>query len=173
MMGGSIGVESLEGQGSTFWFTAVLQKQTKSPDFPVTGAAVQASITNTTNIRILLVEDDEANQYAFKRLLSKSSHQVEIAENGREALKLLEEKDFDLVLMDCRLPVMDGYEATAAIRDQSSKVRYHAIPIIALTANAFREDQKKCLDAGMDDYLSKPIDLANLLEMIEKWVKQH
>jgi CheY-like chemotaxis protein len=96
---------------------------------------------------------------------------VEIAENGRVALNLLEEKDFDLVLMDCRMPVMDGYEATAAIRDQSSKVRNNAIPIIALTANAFREDRQKCLDAGMDDYLSKPIDLAILLEMIEKWVK--
>jgi PAS domain S-box-containing protein len=171
LMGGSVGVESSEGQGSDFWFTAVLQKQTKSLDIPAPETAVQASKTNSINIRILLVEDDEANQVAFSRLLSKSSHQVVIAENGREALRLLEEKDFDLVLMDCRMPLMDGYEATAAIRDQSSKVRNHAIPIIALTANAFREDRQKCLDAGMDDYLSKPIDLAILLEMIEKWVK--
>jgi CheY-like chemotaxis protein len=171
LMGGSIGVESIEGQGSTFWFTAVLQKQITTPGIPATETEVQASKTNTTNVRILLVEDDEANQVAFSRLLSKSSHQVEIAENGREALKLLEEKDYDIVLMDCRMPLMDGYEATAAIRDQSSKVRNHAIPIIALTANAFREDQTKCLNAGMDDYLSKPIDLAMLLEMIEKWVK--
>jgi PAS domain S-box-containing protein len=127
---------------------------------------VEASITTTANIRILLVEDDEACQVAFRRLLSKSSFQVDIAENGREALKLLEEKDFDLVLMDCRMPVMDGYEATAAIRDQGSKVRNHAIPIIALTANVIHEERKKCLDAGMDDYLSKPIDFQALIALI-------
>jgi PAS domain S-box-containing protein len=174
MMGGSIGVESLEGQGSTFWFTAVLQKQstTPAPAIPAPETAVAASITNTTNIRILLVEDDEANQVAFSRLLSKSSHLVEIAENGLEALKKLEEKDYDLVLMDCRMPLMDGYEATAAIRDQSSKVRNHAIPVIGLTAAALREDRKKCLDTGMDDYLPKPIDFPKLLELLEKWVKQ-
>ena len=171
LLGGSIGVESEEGHGSTFWFTAVLQKQIDSPVIPVAVSIVEASASKAT-IRILLVEDDEANQVAFSRLLSKSSFHVDIAENGREALKFLEEKDFDLVLMDCRMPVMDGYEATATIRDQSSKVRNHAIPIIALTANAMREDQKKCLDAGMDDYLAKPIDFPKLLELLEKWVKQ-
>jgi CheY-like chemotaxis protein len=172
LMGGSFGVESQEGQGSEFWFTVVLKKQTNTPDIRTTETAVEASMPKITNIRILLVEDDEANQVAFNRLLSKSSHQVEIAENGRQALQLLEQKDFDLVLMDCRMPVMDGYEATAAIRDQSSKVRNHAIPVIGLTASAMREDRKKCLDAGMDDYLPKPIDFMALIELMNKWVKQ-
>lgn len=152
-------------------FTAVLQKQITTRDICTAETQVEANISNTTNIRILLVEDDGANQFGLSSLLSKYSHQVDIAENGREALKSLEEKDFDIVLMDCRMPVMDGYEAATAIRDQSSKVRNHAIPIIALTANAMQEDQKKCLDAGMDDYLTKPIDFPKLVELLEKWVK--
>jgi PAS domain S-box-containing protein len=171
LQGGSIGVESLEGRGSAFWFTVLLQKQLNTLYTFTAERAVEPSVTNNSNIRILLVEDDEANQYAFKRLLTKSSFQLEIAENGSEALKLLKDKDFDVVLMDCRMPVMDGYEATAAIRDQSSQVRDHDIPVIALTANAMREDRKKCLDAGMDDYLSKPVDFPMLLALIEKWVK--
>jgi signal transduction histidine kinase/PAS domain-containing protein/ActR/RegA family two-component response regulator len=169
--GGSIGVESIEGQGSVFWFTVVLQKQIDTPDIHTAETAVEVRTIDYTNIRILLVEDDEANQVAFSRLLSKSNFQMDLAENGRDALKLLQEKDFDLVLMDCRMPVMDGYEATAAIRDQGSKVRNHAIPVIALTANALREDHNKCLAAGMDDYISKPIDFPILLSMIEKWVE--
>jgi len=168
---GCIGVESLEGKGSAFWFTVVMQKQSTTPDIRTAETAVAASITNNTNIRILLVEDDEANQVAFCRFLSKSCLLVDLAENGREALKMLEESDYDVVLMDCRMPVMDGYEATAAIRDQSSKVRNHAIPVIALTANAMREDRQKCLDAGMDDYLSKPIDLPELQTLLDKWAK--
>jgi PAS domain S-box-containing protein len=169
LMGGSIGVESLEGQGSTFWFTAVFQKQADTRGIPAIETAVEAH-TTTSAIRILLVEDDPANQFAFNRLLSKSDHQVEIAENGLEALKLLEEKDFDVVLMDCRMPVMDGYEATAAIRAPASRVRNRAIPIIALTANAMREDRDRCIAAGMDDYLSKPIELPVLLAMLGRWV---
>jgi CheY-like chemotaxis protein len=162
-------VESLEGQGSTFWFTALFRKQADPRGILADDTAVEAHPA-TTAIRILLVEDDPANQFAFDRLLSKSNHQVEIAENGKEALKLLEEKNYDVVLMDCRMPVMDGYEATAAIRDPASRVRNRAIPVIALTANAMREDRDRCIAAGMNDYLSKPIELPVLLAMLGKWV---
>lgn len=168
-MGGHIGLETLEGRGSTFWFTAVLQKQTSTPVVPSREYENDAN-SAPPPIHILLVEDDRANQVAFSRLLSKTNHQVDIAENGRESLKLLEEKNYDVVLMDCRMPLMDGYEA-AAIRNPDSNVRNHAIPIIALTAHAFREDRQRCLDAGMNDYLSKPVDFELLQDLLNKWVR--
>ena len=168
---GSVGVESVEGEGSTFWFTAVLEKQPKAPDCPSPLKTVGSPSGKTgTNIRILLVEDDAINQFAISRLLSKIGYRVDVADNGSEALKLLEKNDYALVLMDCMMPVLDGYEATAAIRDPASNVRNHAIPVIAITANAMREDRDKCLAAGMDDYLSKPVEVAALRAMLEKWL---
>jgi CheY-like chemotaxis protein/HPt (histidine-containing phosphotransfer) domain-containing protein len=94
---------------------------------------------------------------------------VDVAINGCEALKLLEENDYALVFMDCMMPVMNGYDATAVIRDQTSAVKDHSIPVIALTANAMREDGDTCLAAGMDDYLAKPIEVEKLLAMLGKW----
>jgi len=122
-----------------------------------------------TNIRILLAEDDAINQLVTKKILTRSGYQVDVANNGREALKLLGENDYAIVLMDCMMPVMNGYETTAVIRDQASPVRNHAIRVIALTANAFKGDRDRCLDAGMDDYLSKPLDVSNLLAVLKKW----
>jgi PAS domain S-box-containing protein len=171
LMGGSVGVESMEGEGATFWFTAVLEKQTKAPEFTVLEKIGDASGINDIVIRILMIEDDTTNQFAISRLLSKYGYQVDVANNGSEGLKSLEENDYALVLMDCMMPVLDGYEATAVIRNQTSKVRNHAIPVIALTANAMREDRDICLAAGMDDYLSKPIEIALLLATLEKWSK--
>jgi CheY-like chemotaxis protein len=98
---------------------------------------------------------------------------VDIANNGSEGLKMLEESDYALVLMDCMMPVMDGYEATAAIRSPTSNVRNHAIPIIAVTAHALREARDKCLAAGMDDYLSKPVEYPVMIAMLEKWGKNN
>jgi hypothetical protein len=117
----------------------------------------------------LLVEDDFASQYGLKKILEITGYKVDIANNGQEALGLLEENEFALVLMDCSMPVMDGYNATASIRDQASKVRNHSIPIIGLTAHAMKDDRDKCLAAGMDDYQSKPIKIPVLLANIEKW----
>jgi CheY-like chemotaxis protein/HPt (histidine-containing phosphotransfer) domain-containing protein len=175
LMGGTVGVESVEGEGATFWFTVVLEKQTNkasSPDGITQNAGLKrlGACEAAASARLLLVEDDPTTQLVTKSILLKSGYQMDVASNGSEALKLLEENDYALVLMDCMMPGMNGYEVTAMVRDQTSNVRNHAIPIIALTANAFKEDRDTCLEAGMDDYLPKPIEIAELLAMLEKWV---
>lgn len=121
------------------------------------------------NIRILLVEDDLANQFGTKSILTFSGYSVEIADNGQEALNLLVENEFSLVLMDCSMPVMNGYDSTKIIRDTLSKVKNHAIPIIGITSNALPEDRDKCLAVGMNDYLSKPVIIPELIKKIDYW----
>lgn len=176
LMGGTIGVESVEGSGSTFWFTLPLEKQAE-------GAVVAASsplpdnlkdfslpvVQTGRTIHLLLAEDEPTNQVFIRSILQKYGYQVDLAKNGREALDLLEHNDYALVLMDCMMPELDGYDATAVIRDQASAVKNHAIPVIALTANAMREDRDICFAAGMDDYLAKPIEVPELLLLLQKW----
>jgi len=118
--------------------------------------------------RILVVEDDAVNRMYIQALLTRLGQQCDLAENGLEAVQALEEQDYDLVLMDCRMPVMDGFEAVARIRDPASKVRNHRIPVVALTANAMTGDREVCLAAGMDDYLSKPFELQQLAEILDR-----
>lgn len=118
--------------------------------------------------RILVAEDNAANQKLLARLLQKQGHIVSVAENGAQAVHLLTQQDFDLVLMDVAMPEMDGLEATRRIRTSDSPVRNHDIPIIAMTAHALREDREQCLEAGMNDYLSKPIQREALWAMIQK-----
>lgn len=122
-----------------------------------------------SGLRILLVEDDLAIQFGIVRLLEKCGYLMTVANNGLEALEFLAIEDFDLILMDCMMPAMNGYEATSIIRDGTSKVRNHSIPIIAITGNELNGGRDKCLTAGMDDYLSKPTPVADLLAMIDKW----
>ena len=119
--------------------------------------------------RILVVEDNRINQKVALGLLKKAGLTADVANNGKEALDAMSEKRYDLIFMDCQMPVMDGYEATGAIRasEASSDVRNL---IIAMTANAMDGDESKCLAAGMDDYLSKPVKLDKLRAVIEKWL---
>ena len=118
--------------------------------------------------RILLVEDNEINQEVAVEILQGAGLHVTIANNGQEGVAAANEGDFDAVLMDCQMPVMDGYEATRALREEA---RFADLPIIAMTANAMAGDREKCLDAGMNDHVAKPIDLKELFSTLTKWVK--
>ena len=117
--------------------------------------------------RILLAEDNPTNRILALRILEKRGHKVIVAENGKEAVDLLEQHEVDLVLMDVQMPVMGGFEATVAIRERERSTGRH-MPIIAMTAHAMKGDRERCLDAGMDDYISKPVDSAKLLALVDR-----
>ncbi len=185
LMGGSIGVESVAGEGSTFWFTVVMAKRTadESDALPAVIPLVEGdgtgdppfkpAISNGVTsppVRILLTEDDPRAQKIVPNLLKNFGYLVDVACNGREALQALERDDYALVLMDCMMPEMSGYEVIAVIRDPSSAVRRHDIPVIALTGNAMKHDRDNCLAAGMDDHLPKPLLLDDLLAKLELWL---
>ncbi|GAB2590767.1 ATP-binding protein [Nitrincola alkalisediminis] len=191
-LGGKIGFSSLTGVGSRFYFTLPLtyvassnvdvsslpisdqmkalfdQVLESQPPRVLTSELNPALNTESENrLRVLVVEDNKVNQKVAIGLLSKLDQQVLIAENGLEALEVLEKEKIDLVFMDMQMPIMDGLAAARAIR--SSNSLYKEVPIVAMTANAMKEDRDNCLAAGMNDYLSKPIKKAELEQMVEKW----
>ncbi len=125
---------------------------------------------NNNAFRILITEDNKVNQKVALKMLEKLGYSADIAENGEEALSALEAHPYDLVFMDCQMPVMDGYESTQEIRNPASKVLNHKIPIVAMTANAMKGDSEKCFEAGMDDYISKPVDPKSLISILDKWL---
>jgi CheY-like chemotaxis protein len=123
-----------------------------------------------TGSHILLVEDNVVNQRVARAIVEKAGHSVVVAGNGRIALMLMDQQHFDVVLMDLQMPEMDGFEATAMIRERERKGGAHT-PIIAMTAHAMTGDRERCIDAGMDDYLTKPIQSPALLDMIATYGK--
>ncbi len=164
LLGGSIAVDSRLGEGSAF--TVELPFTWSLAPLAEDGAA--ASGVQTLAGRILVAEDNPVNQSVIEAMLGELGVTVTIVNNGAAAVDALRGASFDLVLMDCQMPVMDGYAATAAIRADTG-ARVH-VPIVALTANALPEDRRRCLDAGMDDYLSKPIRLAALAACLGRWL---
>ncbi len=127
-----------------------------------------ATERNGPGLRVLLTEDNVVNQLVGRGILEKARHSVVVAGNGREALRLLEEQPFDLVLMDVQMPEMDGFEATAAIREKEKRTGEH-MPIIAMTAHAMTGDRERCIAAGMDSYITKPINARTLLDLLAEW----
>ncbi|MBU4034076.1 MAG: response regulator, partial [Proteobacteria bacterium] len=118
---------------------------------------------------VLLVEDNKVNQMVANKMLAGMGLTVDTAENGEKALATLAEKHYDLVFMDCQMPVLDGYEATRAYRSREIQGEKR-LPIIAMTANAMEGDRQKCLDAGMDDYLAKPVKKELLRKLLGEWL---
>ncbi|MDD2835417.1 MAG: response regulator, partial [Methanothrix sp.] len=121
-------------------------------------------------IRILVAEDNPVNQKVAQVLLGKMGLQSDVVANGREAVNALQTIPYDLVLMDCQMPEMDGYEATSKIRQPESKALNPCIPIIAMTALAMHGDREKCIQAGMNDFIAKPILRRDLTEMLDRWL---
>jgi CheY-like chemotaxis protein/HPt (histidine-containing phosphotransfer) domain-containing protein len=164
MMGGDAGVDSELGKGSTFWFTAVL----KLGDAKDLSTDVCEALTKLQdNARVLLVEDNEINQEVAKNILEQFGLSVDTAFNGRVACRKVEANLYDLILMDMQMPVMDGLEASRKIREMPNGVK---VPIVALTANAFKEDRKRCEEAGMNGFVAKPFEPEQLHAVLARWI---
>ncbi len=166
-MGGQMGLESAEGKGSLFWFTVFGQRAEQQTAIADNNLVTARPSTRAGQTRILLVEDNPVNQMVALRLLKMLGYEADTAGDGAEAVAALEHAAYDLLLMDCEMPNMDGYQATALIRQMEAESGQHR-RIVAMTANAMAGDREKCLDAGMDDYLAKPIQLETLQTMLER-----
>ncbi|MBF0103490.1 MAG: response regulator [Desulfobacterales bacterium] len=172
LMGGTLGVESQVGKGSNFWFTVRLGKTRQNvrekQSTSITSDADQDK-SDKCVLKILLAEDNPFNQEVVLSFLN--NHQIQIANNGKEAIEILQKEHMDIVLMDIEMPHMDGVEATRIIRDKNSSVLNHDIPIIALTAHSFKKNIDNYLLAGMNSVITKPINIKTLLDEIEKFSK--
>ncbi len=176
MMGGMIGVTSKPGHGSTFWFTVNLCPSSNI-DMPSVNVLPEVVITpavvygHENRGRVLVVEDNPINQKVAVHLLAHLRYTAEVASDGAVALEMFRQGQYDVVLMDCQMPVMDGYEATRAIR--RIEPPGPRVPIIAVTANALPGEREKCLMAGMDDYIAKPVNKETLDLTIQRWFFAH
>ena len=170
LQNGKIAVKSIPNVGTIFTIE-IFYAKSQTPFIK------QHQIPDTENknlhgLRILIVEDNKINQFVVKQIVNKWNTNITIVSNGREAIEMLTETDFDIVLMDLQMPEISGFDATQIIRSQNSSVNNKTIPIIALTADAFIETKKKVLEAGMNDFVTKPIDQEELYSKIIKHIKK-
>lgn len=175
LMSGKIWVTSAPGQGACFnvvipfAFSFAADAAARSLVGAGAGGAGTGAANGSSKYQVLVVEDNQVNQKVVKYALEQKGYAVRIAENGRDAVELLRSgARFDVVLMDCRMPVMDGFEATALIRRWEEETKAKRLPIIALTAHALQGDRERCLSSGMDDYIAKPVRMNELLDVIER-----
>ena len=185
-MGGSIGVESRPGEGANFWFVLPLARDgdcgeastpsagsamLRSPGSCLNFSGMRSKLAETLAgraVRILVAEDNLVNQRVAVRVLEKLGLPTDIAANGRDAVTMLGSAHYDLIFMDCQMPEMDGYEATREIRAGESPGRH--VPVIAMTAEAMAGTRELCLEAGMDDYITKPVKMVDLFDALQKWI---
>jgi CheY-like chemotaxis protein len=178
MMGGHIEVESTPGRGSKFSFTVKLERSDEAIEEEQFIADAKADVIESlqdaenvdkTSYRILMVEDNAINQQVALRILQKLGYHAEAVNSGMLAIQAMKNKTYDLILMDCQMPGMDGYQTTGEIRKLEFASKKH-IPIIAITAHALIGDKNKCIAAGMDDYISKPININELNSILSSWL---
>jgi CheY-like chemotaxis protein len=159
LMGGDVSVDSLLGQGSTFTFRVPLPVLIEATEEP--GFVPAAPPDEARTLKVLVAEDNEVNRMVMEAILIGMGHDVSFAENGEQAVQLATSQDWDIVLMDLHMPVMDGLEATQAIRAHGH-TRRATVPVVALTADVFVETRERCAAAGVQDFLTKPVDTSEL-----------
>lgn len=171
-MSGQIWVESVEGQGSSFFFTCVLDIFEKDNITLLDQVQSIKEVINEDLYELLIVEDDEISRIVIEKLANQRGWHTTSAKNGEEAVEKYKRSSFNAILMDVQMPIMDGYEATKIIRQLENK-KSKQTPIIAMTAHAIKGDREKCIEAGMNDYMTKPIDAKEFHATVDKWAKKN